>query len=325
MPDDIAVLIVNHRTAPLAIAAVDSVLSRPADGLRVTVHVVDNASSDADRALLRAAQARWSDAVRLHLEPVNHGFGRGNNIVLQELAALPDPPDKVYLLNPDAQVIGTALADLAAFLDAHPAAAVAGSAILHADTGEPACCAFRFPGVLSEFEAALSLGPVSRMLARHAVALPAVIGTRQVDWVSGASMMARLGPLRDVGFFDPDFFLYFEEVDLMRRLRGRGWQVWHVAEARIRHVAGAATGIRSGTPRPPPLPGYWFDSWRMYFVKQHGPAGARLAALSRWTGTVLGAGIGLLRGRRPRAPQDFAGDFARRVMLPLFLGRAGRA
>ena len=322
MPSDVAVIIVNYRTADMSVAAVDSVLERPSDGLKVEVHLVDNASPGDDRAVFLAAAERWGDAVTLHLEDVNHGFGRGNNIVLQKLAARADRPGKAYLLNPDARLVTNTVAELAAFLDEHPRAAVAGSAIVGED-GEPASCAFRFPGLLSEFEAAVAFGPVSRLLADRIVAYPEVIPTQQVDWVSGASMMMRLDAVAEAGFFDPDFFLYYEEVDLMRRLRRRGWGVWHVSTARVLHVAGASTGIDANEVRRPPLPAYWYESWRMYFVKQHGRTGARLVALSRWTGTLIGNAISGLRRRPPPAPRNFASDFLRRVIVPLFSGKAG--
>lgn len=324
MPTDVAVIIVNYRTADMSVAAVDSVLSRPDDGLTVEVHLVDNASpGGGDRAVFLRESARWGDRVTLHLEGENHGFGRGNNVVLRQLAARVDQPAKVYLLNPDARLVTNAVAELSAFLDAHPRAAVAGSAILQDGTDEPATCAFRFPGPLSEFEAAACFGPVTRLLAGSVVAHPPVMPTQQVDWVSGASMMARLDALGQVGFFDPDFFLYYEEVELMHRLRRRGWEVWHVAEAQVIHVAGASTGVSTNDTQRPPLPAYWFESWRMYYEKSHGRSGARVAALARWTGTILGDAISRLRRRPSPAPRNFAADFRRRVLAPLF--RSGKA
>lgn len=311
---DVAVIIVNYRTAEMTIAAVESVLARPKDGLSVEVHVVDNASPGDDAATLRAAAGRWGKAVTLHLEDTNHGFGRGNNLVLKQLAQRTAPPAKAYLLNPDARLVTNSVAELSAFLDAHPKAAVAGSAILHEGGHSPAVCAFRFPGLLSEFEAAVSFGPLSRLLQNHAVAYPALLPLQQVDWVSGASMMARLDALAAVDFFDPDFFLYFEEVDLMRRLKAKGWEVWHVPDARIEHAAGASTGVRSANLERPPLPAYWYESWRMYFEKQHGRRHARNIARARLVGTYLGDALCRLRRKRSHNPRNFAADFRSHVL-----------
>jgi GT2 family glycosyltransferase len=317
MPTDVSVVIVNYNTPEMAIAAADSVLDRAEDGLSVEIHLVDNASPGNDRAVLSQASARWGDAVTLHLETVNHGFGRGNNLVLLKLAARPDPPTKIYLLNPDARLVTNAVAELAAFLDAHPKAAVVGSGIVHERTLEPVVCAFRFPGVISEFSGSVQFGPLARLLRPWQVAFPPGIPTRQVDWVAGASMMGRLEALKEVGFFDPDYFLYYEEVDLMHRLKRRGWEVWHYPKAQVVHIAGASTGVTTED-LDRRLPGYWFDSWRLYFEKMHGRGLARIAAVSRLAGTVLGNLLCRIRGKPTKNPQNFATDFRHRVMGPLF-------
>ncbi len=318
MPPDVAVVIVNYSTPEMAIAAADSVLHRGEDGLSVEVHVVDNGSPGNDREVLSEAAARWGGAVTLHLEDENHGFGRGNNIVLRELAARSQPPDKVFLLNPDTRLISNAVAELAAFLDAHPDVAVVGGGIVDDITLEHAACAFRFPGVISEFNESLNFGPLWRLLKRWNVTFPAGSSPFEVDWVSGAAMMARLSALKEVGFFDPDYFLYFEEVDLMFRLKKRGWKVWHLPQAKVSHVAGASTGVRYVNPERPPLPGYWFDSWRFYFEKTRSRNGARIAAFSRLAGTVLGNLLCSLRNKPTKNPQNFASEFRRRVVRPLF-------
>ena len=107
--------------------------------------------------------------------------------------------------------------------------------------------------------------------------------------------MFRFAPLREVGGFDPEYFLYYEEVDLMHRLTLRGHQVWHVAEAAVVHVEGAATEVRSGeaTRRP----AYWYESWRLYFLKTHGVRAARRIALAKLAGGVLHRVQRRLRGQ----------------------------
>ncbi|MFO0347575.1 MAG: glycosyltransferase [Hyphomicrobiales bacterium] len=321
-PVDVAVIVVNYGTADLAIAAVESVLARDHGGLCVAIHLVDNASPGDDAARIAAAGARWRERVALHLETTNHGFGRGNNLVLDVLGALPAPPSYVYLLNPDASLKTEVIAELHAFLESHPRVGVVGSGIDRPEDGMPLVCAFRFPTMLSEFIGAIGFGPLSRLFASSAVPLPAETPTGPVDWVAGASMMARLSALREIGCFDPDYFLYFEEVDLMKRLRGRGWETWHCAEARITHVAGAATGVHDKDTARRRRPGYWYDSWRLYFEKNHGRAYARLASLLLLLGNWLGGLVDRLRRKPVRSPARFTGDFVRRVIRPLFAAPA---
>ena len=315
---EIAVIIVNYDAADLAAAAVDSVLAHAHDGHAVSIHLVDNASpgDDADR-LREAARTRgWGGRVRLRLEPVNHGFGRGNNLVLEDLAAGPAPPDYVFLLNPDALLANETIAILAAFLESHPRAAVAGARIRNPGRPEPVVAAFRFPGFLSTFSAALSFGPVARRLGRHAVALAPDTPTSRVDWVAGAAVLARFDVWRDLTFFDPVFFLYYEEVDLMRRTARAGWECWHVAEAEVVHVEGASTDVRSADARKR-RPAYWYHSWQHYFRKSHGRAYALASAAAWMAGAAINAGIARLRGRDPAAPRRFFGDFWSAGLRPL--------
>lgn len=315
---DIAVIIVNYNTAQLTLEGIESVLGRSHPGHQLELHVVDNASPNGDASVLSAAlkAGQETSRVRLWCEPENHGFGRANNLVLKELRGRVSPPKYVFLLNPDARLENEAISILADFLDAHPQVAVAGAGIAKPD-GSPVTAAFRFPGVVSTLEAALSLGPVSRLLEQWRVPLPANLTTQRVDWVAGAAVMLRLEALERAGDFDPGYFLYFEEVDLMRRLTEIGEEVWCVSEARVIHAEGAATGVRSGASERLQRPTYWYQSWRHYFQKNHG-RGYALAAAAAW---IFGAAgnelIARLRGRTPGAPLRFYRDFWGAAVLPL--------
>lgn len=318
-PPEISVIIVNYGTAALAIEAVESVLTRHHGGRRVDVHLVDNASPGGDADLLRAAHGDrgWGSRVTLYLETTNHGFGRGNNLVLHALAARPRPPDKVFLLNPDARLENEAIAILSDFLDAHPRAGCAGARISK-PCGTAVTAAFRFPSLLSEFSDTLAFGPVARLLARHSVPLSPTITTRPVDWVAGAAVIFRWEVFQEIGGFDPDYFLYYEEVDLMKRLSRNGWSVWYVAEASIVHAEGAATGIKSGVAKRRARPDYWYDSWRLYFTKNHGVGYARICAAARLMAWQMNALLAILPGRSTTAPLAFFDGFFRRVLPPLF-------
>jgi N-acetylglucosaminyl-diphospho-decaprenol L-rhamnosyltransferase len=316
---DVCVIIVNYGTADLALEAAASVVAK---GERVRdIHIVDNASPGGDaRAIARGIADRgWGARVTLHAETTNHGFGRGNNLVIARLAGTDSPPDKVFLLNPDARLDNAAVTLLAEFLDAHPRVGAAGARIAKPGQG-PVTAAFRFPGLISTFSDAVCFGPLTRLCAPWQVPLAAEMATSRVDWVSGAAVMFRLQALRDADMFDPAYFLYYEEVDLMRQLARKGWQTWHVAEARVTHAEGAATGVQSGAPARRRLPAYWYQSWQYYLAKNHGRAVALLACLAWGGGAALNHALSALRGRQPTAPLRFFADlwaFALRPLLGL--------
>lgn len=315
---EISVIIVNYGTASLTVLAVDSVLKRQHNGRLVDVHIVDNASPGGDAALLLAAhrERNWGARVTLYPEQTNHGFGRGNNLVLRALAARPTPPDKVFLLNPDARLDNEAIEALAAFLDAHPEAGCAGASITNPG-GQGATAAFRFPSVISEFSDSLAFGPIVRLFRRYSVPLPPDMSTQPVHWVAGAAAMFRWDAIWQCRGFDPQYFLYFEEVDLMRQLALHGWETWYVPAARVYHIEGAATDVKSGQAKRRPLPDYWYDSWLTYHLKAHGRWGSRICAIARLLGWSANLVISTLRRRPSSAPQHYFDGFTRRVLRPL--------
>lgn len=325
MTSGIAVIVVNYGTPDLAIAAVESVLARQHGGYPVEVHLVDNASPGDDAAIFAATHTKhgWAGRVTLWLENENHGFGRGNNVVINALAARAAPPDYIFLLNPDAELQNEALAILADRLDATPQAAAVGAGIA-LPSGQPVTAAFRFPSVRSEFAQAVNFGPVSRVFRDRLVPLAADHADGPVDWVAGAAVMMRLSVVASLHGFDPDFFLYYEEVELMHRIRKAGHQILYVPGARVVHAEGAATNVKSSQPVRKAKPAYWYDSWRLYYLKTNGRGGAIMAGLGWMAGAALNAPVALVRGHGLRAPLNFFGDFSRQVMWPLLTGKSVR-
>lgn len=314
----IAVIVVNYAAADLAIAAVDSVLARQHGGRPVEIHLVDNASPGEDAQILQSAYETrgWADQVTLWLETTNHGFGRGNNVVLNALAARAEPPEFVFLLNPDAQLENEALDLLVADLEAHPDAVAVGAGIVLPD-GTPVPAAFRFPDARSEIARSVHFGPVDRLLRAKPRALPPETPTGPVDWVAGAAVLMRLEAVQAAGFFDPCYFLYYEEVDLMQVLTEQGGQIRYHPHARVVHVEGASTGVQSGAEQRRRRPPFVYRSWRRFFSKRLGPVGVFLLAVAVWIGSALGLVISKLRGRDTDLPLQFFGDHLRYLIAPL--------
>lgn len=261
-------VIVNYRTAKLAIDAVRSLLT-DFEGLDAKVTVVENDSKDGSLEILRRAHESegWNERVRVVASSRNGGFGFGNNVAISEALASPSAPDYFFLLNPDARVRPGTTRALLDFFAEQPLAGIAGTRILGGD-GNPAVSCFRFPSILGELEAGLHFSLATRLLERSVVAMPPPEHTCEVDWVSGSSCMIRREALERAGLFDEEFFLYCEEVDLCRRVREAGFSIHHVEGTLVEHLEGASTGVRDSRRRP----SYWFDSRRRYFEKHHGKA-----------------------------------------------------
>ena len=327
-PTTVAVVIVNYGTADLAAEAVRSVLQNTHGAFNVEVHLVDNASPKGDALVLQqiSAEEGWDQSangpVTIYAETQNHGFGRGNNVALNALAARATPPDYVLLLNPDAQLQPGALETLATFLSTHENVGCVGAQISKPSEG-PVTAAFRFPSAKVEFVSAANLNPITRLSGGATLWMAPDLPTGQVDWVAGAAVMFRMKALEEAGFFDPDFFLYFEEVELIWRLAQHGWPCWYVAEAQVLHLEGAATDVRSGSGARKRRPDYWYQSQAMYFRKTASPLRATTRALARLAGAGVHRGVSLLRGRQPDLPKAYFRDYLRHTFLPVLAGRTG--
>ena len=312
-------IIVNYATADFALGAAESVLANQPDACECHIHIVDNDSPGDDAAVLRAGiEARgWGARVTLWPETTNHGFGGGNNVVLSVLAeaSAVEAQDYVLLLNPDAALLPGALDPLLQVLNDTPDAAAVGPALIDGE-GNPAVAAFRFPTFLSELIRIADIYALKRAFPRHTVAFPAKLEQQDVDWVSGAAVMFRLKALKAVDLFDPGFFLYYEEVDLMRRLKAAGWRVLHVPDAKVQHHVGASTGVRRDGPRQR-KPAYVYASWRRYFRRSLGQVPALTLATLLLATSPLSLIVSAIRGRQSSLPKNFAQDHTRYALWPL--------
>ena len=254
-PGRLVVVTVNYRTADYLVRCLASLEAERELLPGLEVVAVDNASGDGSLEVLgRAVEERgWGDWVRILSAEENGGFAAGNNLALAPLLAEEAAPAYVCLLNPDTEVYPGALATLTAFLEAHPRAGFAGPCT-EVGRGNVRGSAFRFPGIVNSFDEGLHLGSVSRLLARWKLAPDPRSSAHPTDWLSGGCLLVRPEVFRQVGLFDEGYFLYYEEVDLMRRAGRVGWESWYVPEARIVHFAGASTGLTGGErarhPRP---------------------------------------------------------------------------
>jgi N-acetylglucosaminyl-diphospho-decaprenol L-rhamnosyltransferase len=272
-PDDRSVLIVivNYRSGRLVVDCLRSLESEVRANPGTQVTVVDNCSGDGSADLIaQAIQANgWSAWASFMPSDRNGGFSYGNNFAIRPSLKSGKPAAYYWLVNPDTLVREDGLRTLVDFMQSHPRAGIAGSS-LEDEHGEWWPIAFRFPSLVNEMDNGLRLGFVSRLLSKWSLARQMTKDAQMVDWLPGASMMIRREVFEDIGLMDEDYFLYFEETDFCLQAKRAKWDCWYVPQSRVMHIAGQSTGVTTKTDKPRRLPGYWFDSRRRYFVKNHG-------------------------------------------------------
>ena len=267
----VAVLAVTHHSA-----AVIGDCLRSLGGAQEVI-VVDNASEDASRAIVAGAVPH----VRLFHNRVGLGFGNGANIGLAAVTR-----EFVLLINPDAVMAEGAVAKLLAAADRYPRAAMLTPTILDRHGAH----------VPSHDVGVLDRGrfPAGRRDPRPE-------GDLSANYLSGAIMLLRMQALREVGFFDPDIFLYYEDDDLCLRLRRGGWSLVLVEAAVASHIGGGSIG--TGWDRV--WEKFWHISWSHLYIteKYAGRAAMRRMAwpnLVRFALKSLGDALGLRRAKLVR-------------------------
>lgn len=275
MAASVWIVIVNYRTADLAVDCLRSIAGQIVELHDFHTVVVDNASGDGSVEKLMGVIDRegWHGWASVIPSDRNGGFAFGNNVGIREALRSTCHVDYVMLLNPDTIIRGGAIRALVDFMDSHQGVGIAGSRLENAEGGAE-CSAHNAPSPLGELESGARLGTLSRALHRYAVTPPMREAAHECDWVSGSSLIVRRKVFEEIGLLDEGYFLYFEEVDFCLRAQKAGWKIWFVPESRVIHLEGASTGIRNIVQH---RPRYWYDSRRRYFVKHFGMFGLMLA------------------------------------------------
>jgi N-acetylglucosaminyl-diphospho-decaprenol L-rhamnosyltransferase len=266
---DLSILIVTYNSAKLMARLLDH-LARELNSLSAEVIVVDNASRDETANLVRE-QYPW---VKLIASQENLGFAAGNNLGAKQATGR-----YLLLLNPDAMPEPGALKRGIELMDQHPEAGLAGGELRGAD-GSRQPSARMFPSlrdelfVISGLAAKFPQSPLFGRLDRRWAdpEIPA-----QVDWIPGAFVFIPKRLWTDLGGFDERFFMYYEEVDLCRRIQQAGASIRYWPELKAMHIGGesAKTVEKQRVSRA----GSQLESWRMrsallYYRKHHGLLGA---------------------------------------------------
>jgi GT2 family glycosyltransferase len=206
----ISVIIVSYHCRDEVMACVESLLaSRPTR--RVEITVIDNGSTDGTLEFLR----QRAPEVQVVPMGTNAGFSKANNVGMSRALGR-----HILILNPDTIVEPGALDTLADWLDSHDTAGVAAPQLRNADGSDqrtarsfptPAAALFGRRSPLTRWF------PGNRWSSRF-LSGRATSGTApfRIDWVSGAAMMVPASVIAQVGGFDEDFFLFWEDAEWCR-------------------------------------------------------------------------------------------------------------
>jgi N-acetylglucosaminyl-diphospho-decaprenol L-rhamnosyltransferase len=281
---ELSYCVTNTNGRELLLTCLEQVERTHPAGVEHEILVLDNASDDGSAS----AVAERFPEVRLIARERRAGLAENNSLLLREARGR-----FCLLLNEDSEILDGAADALLDALRAEPQAAVAGAQLVDPDGG-PVACAWRFPGLATALAQALFL---HRWLVTQSGDPLDGEPPREVGWVQSCTMLVRRDAAEEVGYLDPDFFVYSEEVDFQRRMHDAGWRMLHVPSARAIHHEQLASDHASGARRI-----VQFHRGRETYMRKHHSTAAAMACRVLWAWSYLAraAAAVVLRGHEAR-------------------------
>lgn len=231
---DLSIIIVNYNVKEFLQNLLIS-LSKSAGKINSEIIVVDNASDDGSVEIVKEKFPE----VKLIANKNNEGFGRANNQALEIAKG-----KFLALINPDTIVTEDTFQKLIEFFESTPDAGMVGPKVLNPDGSLQLACRRSFPGPWTSFTKVAGLSkvfPKSKLFAKYNLTYLDENKTYEVDAISGAFMIFRKDVFNKVGGFDPQFFMYGEDLDLCYRIQKAGYKVYYFHDAQVIHYKGEST------------------------------------------------------------------------------------
>lgn len=277
---DLSVIIVNYNTPDVTIECLNKLRESAnfCEGVlknKIEVIVVDNASSD-DSVQKIKQNHRW---VNLIESKTNLGYGGGNNLGLQE-SVYP----YILLLNSDAFVQKDTLLKALQFFQETPDCDVLGCKLTFPDgrfqpSGGYVPDPYNTTLWMLGFESIPFIGEFAGPV--HPKSESFFLTPRQLEWVMGAFFMMKRKVYDATKGFDPNIFLYMEEVELCIRFKEQNFKVYYNPLFSITHISGASSASNDQKRLLYELKNL------VYVFQKHYPSNVLLVRISIYLGSIL--------------------------------------
>ena len=232
-PLDLSIIIVNWNSADYVRRCLRSVYDHTHD-LQFEIIVVDNASYDGCGEML----AREFPGVIFIQSDENLGFARANNLGFKKSTGA-----ALLFLNPDTELVGSAINLLLSQLRNLPKAGAVGARLLNTDGTLQTSCVQSLPTILNQaldIELLRRLSPRSRLWGM-APLFSAGNQPSEVEVISGACLLLTRDLFESVGRFSEEYFMYTEDLDLCFKTRRAGFENYYVPAATVIHHGGGSS------------------------------------------------------------------------------------
>ncbi len=217
----ISIIIVNHNGMEHTRACLQSLILHSHLN-NCEIILVDNNSTDGSAELIR----KEFPQVTILSQQNNYGFGRANN-----LGASASTGDYLFFVNNDTLFIEDLATPLSRFLQEHPSCGAIGPLLLNADHTYQHSHGY-FPSIFNEWKV--------QQDARRIKTVPTDLSPKAVDWISFAAVMIPRKVFEHISGFDERYFMYFEDADVCKRLKQKGYTTIYYPRYSLIHIGGSS-------------------------------------------------------------------------------------
>jgi len=197
------------------------------------VWIVDNNSTDNSMEQLMVILDKFPNH-KVILNQENIGFGKAQNQILKEIKT-----DLILILNPDSEVLSGTIQDMVDFMEKNQDVGAASCKIEKADGSLDIASHRGFPTPWASFKYYfLKDDSLYHLTDRNMNEI------HEVDAIVGAFFLSRKSVLEKVNYFDEDYFLYAEDIDLCYKIKEAGYKVMYVPTVKVIHHKGVSSGLK---------------------------------------------------------------------------------
>lgn len=228
---DISLIILNYNTKNLLINLLSSLNKNKLGKYIAEIIVVDNNSTDGSQKYLKTRSENLN--LKLILNKQNLGYSKGNN------KAIKNAEGRYFLfLNSDTLLCPDTLFKMINFMDNNKEWAAATCRVELANGKLDPACHRGFPApwaAFSYFSGLERLWPRSKLFGQYHQGWKALNKLHEINVISGAFFLIRKDVMDRVGYFDENFFMYGEDIDLCFRLKNKGYKICYYPDTKIIH------------------------------------------------------------------------------------------
>lgn len=229
---DVSVIIINYNSYSLLENCIDSIINKTKE-CNYEIIVVDNNS---DTECANKLNSRFNETIRCIQLTKNIGFGRANNEGLKIARGR-----NILFLNPDTILITDAISIMSKYLDSSTSTGAVGGNLYDYDLNPTRSYRIRYPDLWWLIDCILWNNLGEKLIAGKSLYFNHKAGVINVAYIVGADLMVKKCILEKISPFNPVFFMYYEEIELCRRIKKTGYSIKNIPNARIQHLEGKST------------------------------------------------------------------------------------